>query len=193
MGLVYKNSIIPKDFRQDIAPRYGFYYDNVLWYSKAYQDLPKAARNLLHCLLNELRYTKNKKKDRRKEYTNNEHLSFTEIQFKKLHGYSSETYIKARNRLIRNGLIVQKYRGGYGKGDRSKYKLLFINGVPINEQRWHKFPEKSYENEIPQAKNITVGINTRFKKGKSGRKSKSTLPKYTLNKPNDPIKVDPKK
>lgn len=166
MGLVYKNSIIPKDFRQNIAPRYGFYYNNVLWYSRAYQDLPKSARNLLHCLLNELRYTNNKKKSRKKEYTNNGQLSFTEIQFKKLHGNSSETYIKARNRLIKNGLIIQKYRGGYGKGDRSKYQLLFIDGVPTDEQRWLEFPKKSYDDDIPQAKNITVGISTRFKKGK---------------------------
>lgn len=166
MGLVSKNSIIPIDFRKNVAPRGGFYYDNVFWYSRAYQDLPKSARNLLHCLLNELRYIRNKWKSGKKEYTNNGQLSFTEIQFKKLHGYSSETFIKARNQLIKNGLIIQKYRGGYGKGDRSKYQLLFINGVPTDEQRWREFPEKSYEDDIPQAKNITVGISTRFKKGK---------------------------
>ena len=44
----------------------------------------------------------------------NDSISFTEIQFREFFGYCSATYLKARNQLIKVGLIKQTYRGGGG-------------------------------------------------------------------------------
>ena len=132
-----------------------------------------SARNLFFFLLIALRYSYNKKKFQKKEYTNNGFVSFTEVQFKELFGYSSQTYLEARNKLIDVGIIRQTYRGGMGKGDMAKYKILVLSDVPKREQRWQNYPEKNWRYEIPRAKNTMVGVKTRFKKGKSGRKSKS--------------------
>ena len=81
----------------------GFYYNNILWLSPAYQSLSKSSRNLLHCLVTELRWTR---KGKKKTYLNNGHLSFTEIAFKKRFGAVSMTYLKARNQLIEVGFIT---------------------------------------------------------------------------------------
>jgi len=76
------------DINDNISPRGGFYYNNELYYSQAYRSLSKAARDLLHCLLNELRWANNKRqKKRKKVYLNNSNsggVSFTEVQFKEL-------------------------------------------------------------------------------------------------------------
>lgn len=179
-------------FNGTIVPNHNFYYNNEFWYSDAYQSLTISARELLHSMICELRWSG---KGSKMYYTNNGQLSFTEIQYKKRYGYESATYIKSRNRLIECGLVKQTYRGGKCRGDMAKYKLLFIKGVPFNEQRWRDYPEKkeNWKNDIPKAKNNQVGISTRFQKGQSGKQTKATLTKQTLNDHNDPIEVDPKK
>lgn len=147
---------------------YGFYYRNELWFSDSYQELTKSAMNLLHSFVNELKYNWYKKE---KIYENNGELSFTENQFKGLYDSSSDTYLRARNQLIKNGLITQTYQGGYGKGDRSRYKLLFVEGVPFREQRWQEYSKKkNWEHEIPRMKDSLIGKSTRFTPGRKGQK-----------------------
>ncbi len=167
------------------SPRGGYYYDNELYFSRAYQELTLSARNLLHHLFNELRWVRNSNPTK---YTNNGYISFTERQFKQIYNSSSETYIRARNQLIKNGLIKQTHRGGYGKGDRSRYKVLVIRILPYDEQRWRNYPERNWEKEIPKMRVNQVGQATRFKKGQSGRKLKSTLLNRGLNRGYNPIK-----
>ena len=150
----------------------GFYYSNEIWDSSSYQSLTKAARNLLHCFATELRWTG---KGRKTRYTNNGELSFTEIQFKKMYGACSSTYLKARNQLIEVGFIRQTYRGGMCRGDMAKYKLLFANGCLPSEKRWRLYPEKNWADEIPRPKKQMVGVDTQWKKGQTGRKLKPTL------------------
>jgi len=58
------------DINDNISPKGGYYYNNELYYSQAYRSLSKAARDLLHCLLNELRWAKNKKKKKREVILN---------------------------------------------------------------------------------------------------------------------------
>ena len=152
----------------------GFLYRNDLRYSKAHQSLNVSARELLHCFINELRFSK-RKKNKPVQYTNNDSISFTEIQFREFLGYCSTTYLNARNQLIKVGLIKQTYRGGVGYGDRATYKLLFIPGVPTAEQRWRNYPERNWSDDIPKLKKQLVGVKTQFKKGQSGRKTKATL------------------
>ena len=188
MGFLGKNSIVQPNSKYNKSPNGGFYYNNEFWYSNAYQSLTISARELLHSMICELRWSG---RGTKMEYTNNGQISFTEVQYKKRYGYESATYIKSRNSLIEYGLIKQTYRGGMCRGDMAKYKLLFIKGVLFGDQRWREYPEKNWLHEIPKAKNNQVGINTRFKKGKSGGKLKPTLPKYTHNEANDPIKVTP--
>lgn len=150
----------------------GFYYSNEIWDSAAYQALTKTARNLLHCFITELRWTRKRKKLR---FTNNGHLSFTEIQFKEMYGSCSSTYLKARNQLIEVGFIKQTYRGGMCRGDMAKYKLLFVDGCLPNEKRWREYPDRNWANDIPRPKKQLVGVETQWKKGQTGRKLKATL------------------
>ena len=171
---------IPKE----LSKRGGNYYNNQLFYSKAYQTLTKSSRNLLHDLINELRWSKIRN---RKHYTNNGEISFTEIQYKKRHG-SSSTYLKARDQLIEVGLIKQTYRGGRCRGDMAKYKIFCIDGVSQNEKRWEKYPNKNWVQDIPKKKNNLVGNKKRWKKGQSGRKLKPTLQNNTHNSTLHPTK-----
>ena len=103
---------------------------------------------------------------------------------------TKQTYLNARNKLIESGLIKQTYRGGMCRGDRAKYKLLYLNDVPISEQRWRKYPDQNWLHEIPKVKKLIVGKKTQFTKGKTGRKKNSTLFNSTLNPLIDPNKFD---
>ena len=170
-------------------PKAGQWYANELYFSDAYQSLSKSARNLFHCLRNELRWTKEKYKKKR-VYTNNGDVSCTIVQFREKFGVTSETYIKARNQLIKVGLIKQTYRGGNGKGDMAKYKILALTNLPRNEERWRDYPDKHWESEIPRSKGLTIGKETRWKKGQSGRKKKYQPIKSNPNGALTPYKIE---
>ena len=146
----------------------GFYYPNEVWFSKAYQSLTPTARELLHCFLTELRWTR---KGKKKTYTNNRDISFTESEFKGMYGCCSSTYLKARNQLIEVGFIRQISRGGMCRGDRATYKILVSTMLPVNQERWRNYPEENWKHEIPKPKKQMIGVKTQWKKGKSGRKS----------------------
>ena len=150
----------------------GYFFRAELLFSDSYMDLHKSGRDLLHCLVFELKFVKNKRKGRY-SYPNNGSVSFTEIQFKEEFGCASNTYITARNRLIHNGLIKQIYRGGFGAGDMATYKVLITPDLNPREMRWLRYPDENWEHEIPRSK-TRIGIKTRFK-------SKTTLKKSTLN------------
>ena len=158
--------------KRKISSRAGFFFKYELLISDAYVDLPKSGRDLLHCLVFELKYVKNKR-TKRLSYPNNGSVSFTEIQFKEEFGCASNTDITARNRLIRNGLIKQTYQGGFCRGDMATYKVLITSDINPTEMRRLKYPDENWEHEIPRSK-TKIGIKTRFK-------SKTTLKKSTLN------------
>ena len=177
----------------------GHYYCNDLWFSPAYQSLSNSARDLLQCLLTEFKRSKRKtsnswSNEKRWTVINNGDISFTEIDFKKLTGRCSSTYLKARNKLMEVGIIKQTYKGGMCRGDRATYKILIgSNQIPLmkGEERWRMYPKKNWAHEIPKPKKQLVGVETQWKKGQSGRKTKATLQKYTHNGTIHPIKVDP--
>ena len=123
----------------------GCYYRNEVWFSPAYQALPNSSRDLLQCLYTELRrgaISVGKKKGW--EILNNGEVSFTEIDFKKLTGRSSETYKKSRNKLIEVGFIRQTYRGGNYRADRSRYELLIETKLPRDRERWRRYPLEKF-------------------------------------------------
>ena len=177
-----------------IQPNKGYFYRNEFWFSLAYLSLNKASRDLLQCFLTELKRA-HIKRSRRKEWIiiNNGEIAFTALQFKKLCGYQKQTYINARNQLIKNGILIQIYQGGNSKGDMAKYKLLCTNDIKTTDQRWRLYPEQDCIHDIPKSNKKRVGSKSQWKKGECGRNSKSTLSECTLNVPNDPIVVDPKK
>ncbi len=152
----------------NLSKNSGWWYPNEVWFSKAYQDLTPAARELLHCMFNELRWSG---KGNKKRYTNNGVISFTESQFNGVYGSCSSTYLKARNLLIEVGFIKQMSRGGMCRGDRATYKILVCAMLPENQQRWLKYPEENWQHEIPRPKKQMVGVETQWKKGECGRKS----------------------
>ena len=171
-------------------PKAGQWYNNELYFSKAYQSLSKSARNLFHCLRNELRWPKGQHKKKR-VYTNNGDVSFTVVQFREKFGVTSETYFRARNQLIKVGLIIQKHRGGMGKGDMSTYKILALTDLPKDQERWRNYPKENWECDIPRSKGLTIGKETRWKKGESGRKIKSQPIKSNPNGVFTPYKIEP--
>ena len=158
--------------KRKLSRNAGYFFKGELLFSDAYVDLPKSARDLLHCLVFELKFVRNKRTGRY-SYPNNGSVSFTEIQFKKEFSYASNTYLLARNRLIRNGLIRQTYQGGTCRGDMATYKVLITSDLNPREMRWLHYPDKNWEHEIPRSK-TKIGIKTRFK-------PKTTLKKSTLN------------
>ena len=146
--------------------RFTFMLTNRLYWSKSYQALSRAAKNLMWCFYSELKFTGSRKK-KNFSYTNNGKVSFTEREFKANGLGASATYIEARNKLIEVGLIKVTYRGGMARGDMNKYKLLWIEGVRESECRWKRYPEENWKQEIPKIKDYTVGKGTRFKKKKN--------------------------
>ena len=143
--------------------RFSILLTNELYWSKAYQSLTLSARNLLWCMVAELRFTGSRKK-KTFAYTNNGKLSFTETEFKKQGLGSSATYIKARDRLIEVGLIKRTYRGGFARGDMNTYKLLFVEGIPQLGKRWKKYPKENWKEDLRKPKSYLIGVSTRFKK-----------------------------
>jgi hypothetical protein len=162
--------------------------DNQFYWSKAHQSLTLSARNLMLCFYTELRWTG---KGKKRQFTNNGNVSFTEAEFKFNRLGCSATYIKARNQLIKVGFIKVTHRGGMGKGVRNLYKLLWCGGALHSEMRWKRYPDENWKHEIPRPKKQMVGVESQWKKGECGRKSKPTLQKHTLNGTNPPTKVYP--
>ncbi len=111
----------------------GFFFKYELLFSTSYLELTKSARDLLHCLTMELKFSK---KDNRISYPNNGSVSYTEIQFKEEFGRASNTYLTARNQLIKNGLIRQTSRGGMCRGDMATYKILITRDLHPRELHW---------------------------------------------------------
>jgi len=155
------------------SKRFYFSMHERLFWSPAYQALPKSAVNLMMCFYAELRFSG---KGKKRVYTNNGEISFSEAEFKANKLGSSQTYINARNQLN---------RGGMARGDMNKYKLLWVDGVFHHEMRWKRFPDENWEHEIPKVKDYAVGRETRFKK------INNTLKNKTLNGTNPPNGLDP--
>lgn len=177
-----------------VIPEKGNYYWNECWFSKSYLTLPAKARDLLMCLLTELKKEKVRVGKREKwAIVNNGDVSFTESSFRKLVGCSKETYRRSIHQLIGRGLIELTYQGGNGQGDRSKYKVLAIREVPKVQQKWRNYPIEDWYDDIPRAPNNGVGKNTRWEKGTSGRNSKTTLTNDTEKDKNSPNKKGTKK
>jgi len=101
----------------------GFFFKYELLFSTSYLELTKSARDLLHCLTMELDFSR---KGNRISHPNNGSVSYTEIQFKEEFRRASNTYLTARNQLIKNGLIRLTYRVGMCRGDMATYKILAI-------------------------------------------------------------------
>ena len=134
------------------------------------------------CFYAELRWSG---KGKKRKILNNGEISFSETEFKANKLGSSQTYINARNQLIKVGFIKLTYRGGMARGDMNRYKLLWVDGVRHDEMRWKLYPNENWEHEIPKIKDYIVGRKTQFKK------KNNTLQKYTLNGINPPNGLDP--
>ena len=134
------------------------------------------------CFYAELRWSG---KGKKRVYTNNGEISFSEAEFKLNKLGASGTYLNARNQLIKVGFIKVTYRGGMARGDMNKYKLLWVDGVFHHKMRWKRFPDENWEHEIPKVKDYAVGRETRFKK------INNTLKNDTLNGTNPPYGLDP--
>ena len=171
--------IAHKDFR--------ILLNNRFYWSEAYQSLTISGRNLLMCMVAELRFTGSRKK-KTFAYTNNGKVSFTEYEWKEQDLGASQTYLNARNSLIKVGFIRTTYRGGMARGDMNTYELLINSELALqSKQRWRRYPNENWEHEIPKVKDYAVGKETRFKK------SKNTLKNDTLNGTYPPKELAPSK
>jgi hypothetical protein len=149
--------------------------DNKFYWSEAYQSLTISGRNLLMCMVAELRFSGFRgSKSKPFSYTNNKKISFSEAEFHKQGLGASGTYISARNKLIRVGFIKITYRGGMARGDMNTYELLINSELaPQSRQRWRRYPNENWEHEIPKVKDYAVGRETRFTKSNNTLKNKS--------------------
>ena len=171
------------------SKRFFFSMHERLYWSEAYQALNISARNLMMCFQAELRWSG---KGKKRIFTNNGEISFSEAEFKFNKLGASQTYINARNKLIEVGFIKVTYRGGMARGDMNLYKLLWVNGVRHDEMRWKGYPEENWAHEIPKVKDYAVGRKTRFKKKNKTLKNKTLngtrppkeLYPYAMNPPN---------
>ena len=164
------------------SKRFYFAMHERLYWSKAYQSLSISARNLMMCFQTELRWSG---KGKKRIFTNNGKISFSETEFKFNGLGASQTYINARNKLIEVGFIKVTYRGGMSRGDMNRYELLWVDGLKQDGMRWKRFPEENWGHEIPKVKDYAVGRETRFKK------IDNTLKDKTLNGANPPSELDP--
>ena len=164
------------------SKRFHFTIHERLFWSEAYQSLTPSAVNLMMCFYTELRWSGKRKK---RKILNNGEISFSEAEFKANKLGSSQTYINARNQLIKVGFIKVTYRGGMARGDMNRYKLLWTQDVFHHKMRWQRYPHENWEQDIPKVKDYIVGRETRFKK------KNNTLQKHTLNGSKPPTKVDP--
>ena len=91
-----------------------------------------------------------RKKYRGKYYgfVNNGEITYTFAEAKNNHGISKSTFLRARDELIRVGLIeIEEYGGNH---HTNKYTL---------SDNWRKYPEETFER--PKSGNL-VGIKTRW-------------------------------
>ena len=144
---------------------------NNLYWSKAYQSLTLSARNLMWAFIAELRFSGSRAKGTF-EYTNNGKISFTEYEFKAQGLGASETYLRARNQLIRTGFIEITYQGGRGSGDSNKYKLLYIEGVHQTDRKWERYPRENWDSP-PEIRGFAAVLVTPHKKYKKAQRSGS--------------------
>ena len=83
-----------------------------------------------------------------------------------------------------------------GKGEiekeRERVIKIILRNLKKEQERWRRYPDENWVHEIPKPKKQMIGIKTQWKKGQSGRKTKATLQKHTLNSTNHPIGADPK-
>ena len=42
--------------------------------------------------------------------------------------------------------------------------------MPLSKEKWRRYPDENWKSEIPKSKGLTIGKDTRWKKGQSGRK-----------------------
>ena len=145
----------------------GCFYRNELWFSPAYQHLNNSSRDLLQCLYTEI--NKAQVKGKWKEFRNGE-ISFIESQYTELTGRCKQTYITSRNLLIEVGFIRMTHRGGACRGDRAMYRILIADDVRIEHQRWRRYPQENWGQDVPSSKGLSIGKETRFKKGQIARK-----------------------
>lgn len=164
------------------SKHFYFTFHERLYWSDAYQALSPSARNLMMCFYTELRWTG---KGKKRTFTNNGKISFSEAEFKFNKLGSSQTYLNARNKLIEVGFIKVTYRGGKARGDMNQHKLLWVDGVNHEQMRWKQYPEENWAHEIPKVEDYAVGRKTRFKK------SNKTLKSKTLNGTKPPNGLDP--
>ena len=90
--------------------RMWFRYTNELYFSPAYQSLSKSARNLFHCLRNELRWPKGQHKKKR-AYTNNGDVSCTIVQFREKRSGGGPSLMNAGVYLMEMDILEHLDRG----------------------------------------------------------------------------------
>ena len=87
------------------SKRFYFTINNILFWSEAYQSLTPSAINLMMCFLTELRWSQGRRRRRSRNILNNGDIAFSEAEFKFNKLGASQTYINARNLLIKVGFI----------------------------------------------------------------------------------------
>ena len=150
----------------------GVYLHSEARWSKAYRDLTNTARDIL-------RLAMEKRQIFEGQVINNGHIEITHGWVMKELGKSKQCVSNGFRQLIGHGLLKIRIRGE-GRQPHKYYVLITNQPKDDKDARWRYYPEKNW---FPPKSRTTIGKETRWKEGESGRKN--TLQKYTSNGNNE--------
>ena len=137
----------------------GVYMPSDARWSKAYKKLTPAARDIL-------RLAMEKRTFKGKKCTNNGEIIITHTWVQKKLESSKKTVSDGFRLLIGVGFLEVTKKAEGKEGNR--YRVCISDGY----ERWREYPERNW---FPEKSKTDIGIDSRWKKGESGRKKNITL------------------
>ena len=134
--------------------------------SPAWNSLTRKEQQVFYYIYTCIQWYKKKRRDTSYKPKNNGLIEISSLIIRQKIKMSSKTYTLAIKKLISVGLI-KLTREGQNKNCHM-FKVLFGDACNSNEIRWNKYPERSWDHEVPKSPNNLVGKDSRWKKGVSG-------------------------
>ena len=131
--------------------------------SQAWSELTRSSQKVLFYLYSRLQWINMGSKSRPEwDVKNNGQIEVASLTLMKYTGINSkQTITSAIHQLIEVGFIRLTREGS--SRITHMYKILLPNCVPQIQQRWRKYPDKNWKDELPKCPNSLVGVKTRFK------------------------------
>ena len=175
---------MPKQSPKSCAPKKESYFPLRwdLYESYAWTELTDSEKKIFIHLYSRITWYKRKGKKMNSpnfQDTNNGEISVSTKSLMKWTGINSKgTITNAIAKLVKVGLIAITRYGSHRLSHL--YKILYFI-VPTSQERWRKYPEQDWSDEIPKAEGnlfaCGVGNKTQWKKGECGNPKYKSHPK----------------